>query len=75
MLPTRVRSRASEPSFFSIPIRPDGTPASLEEIERAYVVRVLEHFEGRRTLAAHALGISYPTFLRRLRELGFDVKE
>jgi len=33
---------------------------------------VLEHMNGRRGAAAEALGISYPTFLRRLRELGID---
>jgi two-component system response regulator AtoC len=40
-------------------------------VERAYVARVLEHFHGKRVVAAQALGISYPTFLKRLRELGF----
>jgi two-component system response regulator AtoC len=75
MLPAKIVMRTQESAFFMMPVREDGTPASLEEVERTYVLRVLEHFEGRRTLAAQALGISYPTFLRRLRELGVDVKE
>jgi DNA-binding NtrC family response regulator len=33
---------------------------------------VLEHTGGRRMAAAQLLGISYPTFLKRLRELGVD---
>ena len=43
-----------------------------EQDEQAYVKRVLDHFSGKRTQAAHSLGVSYPTFLRRLRELGLD---
>jgi transcriptional regulator of acetoin/glycerol metabolism len=36
------------------------------------VARVLEHQNGKRMQAAQALGISYPTFLKRLRELGLS---
>jgi two-component system response regulator AtoC len=53
-------------------LNPDRTPPTLEAVERTYVGRVVEHFEGRRMAAAQALGISYPTFLKRLRELGLD---
>jgi len=42
----------------------------MQAVEQAYVMRLLEHHEGRRMQAAAALGISYPTFLKRLRELG-----
>jgi DNA-binding NtrC family response regulator len=56
--------------FFAIWLREDGRPPSLEDVERFYVARMLEHLEGRRMQAALALGISYPTFLKRLRELG-----
>ncbi len=59
------------PAFFSIPLGAEGAPPPAEVVERAYVARVLEHFHGKRVVAAHALGISYPTFLKRLRELGF----
>jgi len=45
-----------------------GPPRPLEEVERLYVRHVLELLEGRRMDAARALGISYPTFLRRLGE-------
>jgi DNA-binding NtrC family response regulator len=58
--------------FFSVELGDDGGPRPLEEVERAYVLRVLEHCDGHRTTAATTLGISYPTFLKRLRELGLD---
>jgi len=45
-----------------------GPPRPLEEVERLYVRHVLELLEGRRMDAARTLGISYPTFLRRLGE-------
>jgi two-component system response regulator AtoC len=60
-----------EDSFFSMALGVDGVPPPAEVVERAYVARVLEHFHGKRVVAAQALGISYPTFLKRLRELGF----
>jgi two-component system response regulator AtoC len=58
------------PSFFSVKLQPDGAPPPVEIVERTYVARVLEHLGGKRMAAAQALGISYPTFLKRLRELG-----
>lgn len=58
--------------FFEVETPADGVPPSLEVIEKAYVHRVLEHTGGKRMAAAQLLGISYPTFLKRLRELGVD---
>ncbi|QRK07417.1 sigma-54-dependent Fis family transcriptional regulator [Archangium violaceum] len=54
----------SDPNAFVV----SGPPLPLEEVERRYVRHVLERLEGRRMDAARALGISYPTFLRRLGE-------
>jgi two-component system response regulator AtoC len=54
----------ADPSAFVV----TGPPRPLEEVERLYVRHVLELLEGRRMDAARALGISYPTFLRRLGE-------
>jgi two-component system response regulator AtoC len=58
----------SKDAFFWIPSEATGVPPSLDDVENAYVLRVLEHFKGHRTVAAQALGVSYPTFLKRLRE-------
>jgi two-component system, NtrC family, response regulator AtoC len=72
VLPEAQRAGAAPSVFFGVPLAADGTPPQVGDVERAYVQRVLEHMNGRRGAAAEALGISYPTFLRRLRELGID---
>lgn len=42
----------------------------LEDVRRAHILRVLEHFDGHREKTAEALGISETTLWRRLREYG-----
>jgi two-component system response regulator AtoC len=61
--------------FFQIDAAGNGVPPPLEAVEQAYVRRVLEHTGGKRMAAAQLLGISYPTFLKRLRELDLDKPE
>jgi two-component system response regulator AtoC len=68
----RNRQVSPEDHFFWVDANPGGVPPPLDVVDRAYVARVLTHTAGRRLAAAHLLGISYPTFLKRLRELGFD---
>ncbi len=63
-------SRGNTQGFFQVQLEPGQAVPSMQAVEHAYVLRVLEHHEGRRMAAAQALGISYPTFLKRLRELG-----
>jgi two-component system response regulator AtoC len=72
VLPQRREAKEDASSFFSVRLAPEGNPPPLEIVERAYVARVLEHHNGKRMVAAQALGISYPTFLKRLRELGLS---
>jgi two-component system, NtrC family, response regulator AtoC len=43
-----------------------GPPLEMDELERRYVRHVLDQMGGRRMEAAKALGISYPTFLKRI---------
>jgi two-component system response regulator AtoC len=64
--------RASRGRFFELDTSGDGVPPPLNVVEQHYVRRVLEHTGGKRMAAAQLLGISYPTFLKRLRELGVD---
>ncbi len=64
--------RAEPVSFFRVEVPNGKAPPTMLELEQAYVMRVLEHMGGRRMAAAQALGISYPTFLKRLRELGLS---
>ena len=63
-------ARAEAHAFFQVQVAAGQPPPTMQAVEQAYVMRVLEHHEGRRMVAAQALGISYPTFLKRLRELG-----
>jgi len=67
-----ITESPAEAHFFWVDAGDGGVPPPLDVVERAYVARVLNHTAGRRLAAAHLLGISYPTFLKRLRELGFD---
>jgi two-component system response regulator AtoC len=45
-----------------------GEPRPLEDIEKRYVRHVLTQLGGRRVEAARVLGLSYPTFLKRLED-------
>src|SRR5262249_23692994 len=45
-----------------------GEPISMDELERRYARFVLGRLGGRRMEAAKALGLSYPTFLKRIEE-------
>jgi two-component system response regulator AtoC len=72
VLPEIAAASDGGDAFFQLPLRADGTPPAFDELERAYVAQVLRHFEGHRTAAAQALGVSYPTFLKRLRDFGLD---
>jgi len=47
-----------------------GAPATLEELERQHILRVLEQTGGNRERAAAVLGISARTLYRKLREYG-----
>jgi two-component system response regulator AtoC len=73
VLPSKTGSfQPASDVFFGLKLGADQVPPTLEAVEKAYVARLVEHFEGRRMAAAQALGISYPTFLKRVRELGLD---
>ena len=65
-------SQSARDAFFAVELGRSAIPLPLEQVSRRYVARVLAHYREHRTAAAEALGISYPTFLKRLRELGID---
>ncbi len=50
------------------PLADDGTPGTLQEVERAHIARVLAHTGGHRGNAAKVLGISERNLYRKLRE-------
>ncbi len=72
VLPQPSRSEVPSNVFFGVSLGQDGAPPPVDQVERASVQRVPDPMHGKRGAAAEALGISYPTFLRRLRELGID---
>jgi two-component system response regulator HydG len=67
-LPEKVRN------YHSSPLVIDGSdPAelvSLEEVERKYILHVLNSVQGNRTLAARSLGLDRKTLYRKLRQYG-----
>ena len=50
----------------------EGTLPSLDELERAHVVRVLAFTEGQKNRAAEILGVSRPRLNRLLRQHGIE---
>jgi DNA-binding NtrC family response regulator len=43
---------------------------SLDELERRYILRVLEALNGNKSLAAHTLGLDRKTLYRKLQQYG-----
>ncbi len=72
ILPERRAHRRRAGPLLLGPARRGGQPPSLDQLERAYVARVLDHHGGKRNSASQALGISYPTLLKRLRRPGLS---
>jgi two-component system response regulator AtoC len=60
-----ISRTAEEQAFFIARLR-DGRPPTLEELERAYVERVLTHTGGNKTQAARLLDVSYPTVTKKI---------
>ncbi len=50
-----------------------GRVPTLAETERAYLLEVLAHTRGNRSLTARVMGVSYPTVARKIAEYGIDV--
>lgn len=57
---------ASRPATSGDDFVVSGPPLALDEVERRYVRHVLDKLDGKRGEAAQALGVSYPTFLKKL---------
>jgi two-component system response regulator AtoC len=63
----RIQPGSPEPSI------PSGTPPSLAEVERAYLVELLERAGGNRSQVARWMGVSYPTVQKKIADYGVDV--
>jgi two-component system response regulator AtoC len=56
-----------------MPLSPDGDPPSLEQVERAYIVQLLERAAGNRTQVARWMGVSYPTVMKKITDYAIDL--
>ncbi len=52
---------------------PAGRPPTLEEVERAYLLDLLERAGGNRTQVARWMGVSYPTVVKKVNDHGIDL--
>jgi DNA-binding NtrC family response regulator len=51
---------------------PEERPPTLEEVEKAYLVDLLERAGGNRTQVARWMGVSYPTVVKKLADYGIE---
>ena len=49
-------------------------PATLQDIERAYITWILRITRGNRTAASRMLGISYPTIMKKILDYQIDYR-
>ena len=68
--PERPGAPEGAAAFFSLQSGPDGTPPTLIDLERAYIVRLLDYANGNRTQVARLLGVSYPTVAKKIADYG-----
>jgi transcriptional regulator with GAF, ATPase, and Fis domain len=62
------------PHFFAVDCSQEGTPPTLEALERAYIIRLLDHAGGNRTQVARLLGVSYPTVAKKITDYGIPME-
>ena len=70
--PGSRRMTPTVPRRASLPYHP-GLP-SMEDVERDYLVMLIREFAGRKTAMARAMGVSYPTVLKKIAYHGLDVR-
>jgi DNA-binding NtrC family response regulator len=71
----------SEPSpsdpgsrIFAVQREENAPPATLQDVERAYVTWMLRITRGNRTAASRMLGISYPTIMKKIIDYQIDYR-
>ncbi|MES1206574.1 MAG: sigma-54 dependent transcriptional regulator [Pseudomonadota bacterium] len=50
-----------------------GRPPTLDEVEKEYLVKLLEHTDGNRTQVARLMGVSYPTVMKKIGDYAIDL--
>ncbi|HEY8924804.1 MAG TPA: helix-turn-helix domain-containing protein [Polyangia bacterium] len=78
-IPLEETSPEAEPSdlssrVFVVQRDENAPPATLQDIERAYVTWMLRVTHGNRTAASRMLGISYPTIMKKIIDYHIDYR-
>ena len=71
----RQGDRPAQPSS-AVPVAmpaDDAQPPSLEQVEKAYLLQLLERAGGNRTQVARWMGVSYPTVMKKITDYGIDL--
>src|SRR5262249_51728624 len=71
---TGTAAGAGAAPFFFVECAADGTPPTLVDLERAYIIRLLDHAGGNRTQVARLLGVSYPTVAKKIADYGIPME-
>lgn len=73
---TPPEAAPSDPSsrIFVVQRDENAPPATLQDIERAYVTWMLRITRGNRTAASRMLGISYPTIMKKIIDYHIDYR-
>ncbi len=69
-----VRPGEGQP-FFAVRLPESGKPPTLDELEKAYIERLLAHAGGNRTQVARLLDVSYPTVQKKIVDFGIKLPE
>jgi DNA-binding NtrC family response regulator len=69
-----VEREASTKRQFSGAARPSNGAATLQDMERQHILRVLQEAQGNKSRAARALGIERKTLYEKARRLGIDLQ-
>jgi len=67
---SRREAQSAPPEFFTLPLHASGRPPNLDELEKAYIERLLDHAHGNRTQVSRFLGVSYPTIAKKIADYG-----
>jgi DNA-binding NtrC family response regulator len=54
-------------------LKKESRPPTLDELEREYVVRLLDHAKGNRSQVARLMGVSYPTVMKKITDYSIDI--
>ena len=70
IMPGDIPDQIKDPEASSALMEDYDPSVPLHELERKYIIRALDHFEGNKTQAANALGITIKTLYNKLHEYG-----